>query len=414
MTYDAARNLLRDGTGTGSHSYTWDAEGRLATIASPSGGSAIATYNYNAVGQRVQASGTGVGPYPVFQYYDAFGNLGYHGDTVTWGYAPFPPVNGKVYGKYYGNTLFIHSNALGSTGTTTWQDGSWVSSEIYDPWGQRWATSGSLLDERFAGIDNVRDAESGLDQTPNRMFASSYGRWLSPDPLAGDVTNPQSLNRYASVMNNPINFTDPTGLQQGQTSWTGNCTPYGYTSGCNWGGGATSNTNTMAASGACMAGEYGCDSSSGFGEDIFDKLAAFAPGSGFVPITARGAAAGCPECYYNPLTDARWDPSEHDPTDFFKTLGAVGLPPWANGARVAARYMTTPIKVTTNPVLRPVIDPKQVPEDALPENWMVRAVKVIGQVGSVLLDDMGIMYDMIIIVDPREIPGKGIPKTQHD
>jgi RHS repeat-associated protein len=228
-------------------------------VSSPAG-TVVATYQYNALGQRVQASGSGVGSNPVFQYYDAFGNLAYHGDLTTWGYAPFPPVAGKVYGKYYGRTLFIHSNALGSTGTTTWQDGTWGNSEIYDPWGQRWATSGSLLDERFAGIDNVRDPESGLDQTPFRMLTSSYGRWMSPDPLAGDVTNPQSLNRYAYVLNNPTNLVDPLGLQgqEGGGVWTGNCTPYGYTSGCNWGGGATSNTMGMNASGGCMAGEYGC------------------------------------------------------------------------------------------------------------------------------------------------------------
>jgi RHS repeat-associated protein len=58
----------------------------------------------------------------------------------------------------------------------------------------------------------VRDPESGLDQTPNRMLNSGYGRWASPDPLAGDVTNPQSLNRYAYVMNNPATLTDPLGL----------------------------------------------------------------------------------------------------------------------------------------------------------------------------------------------------------
>ncbi len=39
------------------------------------------------------------------------------------------------------------------------------------------------------------------------------GRWLSPDPLGGDVTNPQSLNRYAYVMNNPTTLTDPLGLE---------------------------------------------------------------------------------------------------------------------------------------------------------------------------------------------------------
>ncbi len=37
-------------------------------------------------------------------------------------------------------------------------------------------------------------------------------RWLSPDPMAGDIMNPQSLNRYAYVKNNPVNFTDPLRL----------------------------------------------------------------------------------------------------------------------------------------------------------------------------------------------------------
>jgi hypothetical protein len=39
------------------------------------------------------------------------------------------------------------------------------------------------------------------------------GRWLSPDPAGGDVTNPQSLNRYAYALNNPSTFVDPLGLE---------------------------------------------------------------------------------------------------------------------------------------------------------------------------------------------------------
>ena len=43
------------------------------------------------------------------------------------------------------------------------------------------------------------------------------GRWLSPDPLGGDIANPQSLNRYAYALNNPTTLTDPAGL--GECTW---------------------------------------------------------------------------------------------------------------------------------------------------------------------------------------------------
>jgi hypothetical protein len=41
---------------------------------------------------------------------------------------------------------------------------------------------------------------------------SADGVDLTPDPMGGDVTNPQSLNRYAYVLNNPTTLTDPLGL----------------------------------------------------------------------------------------------------------------------------------------------------------------------------------------------------------
>jgi RHS repeat-associated protein len=64
---------------------------------------------------------------------------------------------------------------------------------------------------RFAGMKF--DQESGDYYTLNRYYPANLGRWLSPDPLAGDVTNPQSLNRYAYVLNNPTTFIDPLGLE---------------------------------------------------------------------------------------------------------------------------------------------------------------------------------------------------------
>jgi len=63
-----------------------------------------------------------------------------------------------------------------------------------------------------------RDAESGNDYFGARYYASAMGRWLSPDwsekedpvPYA-KLDNPQSLNLYAYVLNNPLIKTDTDG-----------------------------------------------------------------------------------------------------------------------------------------------------------------------------------------------------------
>jgi RHS repeat-associated protein len=68
---------------------------------------------------------------------------------------------------------------------------------------------------RFTGKE--RDAESGNDYFPARYYASSMGRFLSPDPSGlymADPENPQMLNLYSYVGNNPLRYTDPLGLSK--------------------------------------------------------------------------------------------------------------------------------------------------------------------------------------------------------
>ena len=63
---------------------------------------------------------------------------------------------------------------------------------------------------RYTGKE--RDTESGNDYFSARYYASSMGRFMSPDPMGGHYENPQTLNKYAYVINNPLTMTDPTGL----------------------------------------------------------------------------------------------------------------------------------------------------------------------------------------------------------
>jgi RHS repeat-associated protein len=45
-----------------------------------------------------------------------------------------------------------------------------------------------------------------------RFYSPVLGRFLSPDTIVPSPGDPQSLNRYAYVLNNPLRYTDPTGM----------------------------------------------------------------------------------------------------------------------------------------------------------------------------------------------------------
>jgi RHS repeat-associated protein len=79
------------------------------------------------------------------------------------------------------------------------------------------ATRASSNRSYFTGHE--RDVESATDDNPDgldymmaRYYSSGLGRFMSPDPLPGHMLDPQTLNRYVYAGNNPIRFTDPTGL----------------------------------------------------------------------------------------------------------------------------------------------------------------------------------------------------------
>jgi RHS repeat-associated protein len=75
-----------------------------------------------------------------------------------------------------------------------------------------------------------RDAETGLDYFGARYFSSAQGRFTSPDEFSGgivdpftgqqvsqpgplpyaDISDPQTLNKYGYVRNNPLRYTDPS------------------------------------------------------------------------------------------------------------------------------------------------------------------------------------------------------------
>lgn len=108
---------------------------------------------------------------------------------------------------------------LGTPRIVTAQNGYAAGRHTYFPFGaeitDQSPTDGRL---RFTGHeqrdeDLAGDAGGQLDYMHARYYASLLGRFLSFDPTweSANAARPQSWNRYAYVMNNPVNATDPTG-----------------------------------------------------------------------------------------------------------------------------------------------------------------------------------------------------------
>jgi len=121
----------------------------------------------------------------------------------------------------------------GSVVATTDGSGNVTGSDLLTPYGQ--AVSNSTGDAYlYTGLD--QDAINGSDHAWYRNYSVAQSRWLRPDPYNGsyDLLNPQSLNRYNYVENNPLVFTDPSGLAGWVTGQGGPCNasiPHGQSNG---------------------------------------------------------------------------------------------------------------------------------------------------------------------------------------
>jgi len=212
-TYDSAGNQTGVFLGTGTRSFTYDAENRQVAASIP--GMSAVSYAYDGNGKRVQKTvGTTVTTY----VYDAQGNL-----AAEYG-GPGSSVSG---------TTYLTADHLGSTRLVT----NLVNSAInvverydYAPFGEELTagidgrTTALLFSTnqyptitpdsgtvKFTGKE--RDAETGLDNFEARYFSGAQGRFTIPDdPLVDqNPADPQSWNLFAYVRNNPLRNVDPTG-----------------------------------------------------------------------------------------------------------------------------------------------------------------------------------------------------------
>jgi RHS repeat-associated protein len=239
LSYDSLgrRTRIRD-PDIGEINYTYDLVGNL--ISQASGGGNLITgdgFNreYNTLNQLIRIRNGSSATSPILEQYtyDPFGQrikIWKNDSAGTVIYTPFRELmqvrnSSGIYNFSYiydGSTLvatvnpdgskyFYHPDQLGSTTLITSSTGSIVEKTFYEPFGD--ITSGGTSEVKLY-TGQYDDKNTGQDYYGARYYKPSMGKFIQPDSLITNTYDPQQLNRYAYVRNNPYKYIDPKGQQE--------------------------------------------------------------------------------------------------------------------------------------------------------------------------------------------------------
>jgi len=164
------------------------------------------SYGYDSANRRVKKVAAGVTTHYVWEGSEVIAEYdGTSGALIS------EYVNaGRVMIREQGSAIrYYHSDRL-STRMITDGTGTVVGTEDHLPFGEDGGVAGESEKHRFTNYE--RDTESATDYAVNRQYSNAAGRFMRPDPIAGAINDPQSLNRYSYSLNDPVNLVDPVGL----------------------------------------------------------------------------------------------------------------------------------------------------------------------------------------------------------
>ena len=196
-TYDLAGNVIVDAQG---RQFTFNGDNKQTEVRDASN-NVIGTYFYDGDGKRIKKVT--------------------NQESTTFVYS-----GGKLVAEYSNSTSttsnpttqYLGTDMLGSPRVISDQNGNVVSRRDFLPFGEELTRANYGTDtirQKFTGYQ--RDAETNLDFAEARYYNSQNGRFTAVDPLlaSGKSANPQTFNRYAYTMNNPLRLTDKSGMQAG-------------------------------------------------------------------------------------------------------------------------------------------------------------------------------------------------------
>jgi len=202
-TYDAAGNTLTDAN---SQSYIYDAENKQ--VKASNGGGTLGEYFYDGDGKRVKKVVPGTGEVTIFVYDAAGKQIAEYSTNVA------DEGDAKV--------AYLTTDHLGSPRINTDSTATVTSRHDYHPFGEEITTTArsnhpdytpDTVRKQFTGYE--RDTETSLDLTGARYYRKDIGRFLSVDPILIDYSrtiDPQRINGYVYVRNNPLKYVDPDGM----------------------------------------------------------------------------------------------------------------------------------------------------------------------------------------------------------
>jgi RHS repeat-associated protein len=238
FTYDANGNMtceLPSGSTTCNASapryVTWTSFNMVASLLQ---GTATSTFTYDSEHARIKQIVAPGGTAPTTKYYlnaEGMSEKDVNSSIATW--HDYIQVDGQIVGERVStgspiamtSLSFFVLDHLGSVSVIT--DGMPGSStfgqvqerDSYDAWGKHRqingtadpSCTGSALTTRGFTNQEMLDNQCMVNLNA-RIYDPGLARFLSPDPMTETIYNLQVLNRYTYVGNNPLSYTDPTGM----------------------------------------------------------------------------------------------------------------------------------------------------------------------------------------------------------
>ena len=169
-------------------------------------------FAYDPVGNRIRKIVIASGDTTVVKYSYDGADLIFEkddNDAVQIRYLYGPGIDHILESEVTAGIYQHFTEALGSVARITDDDGTVAKSMTYDSFGNIVREGGSSSGEQVSYTGRERETEFGLYYYRSRYYDPLTGRFMARDPLgfaAGDV------NLYRYVGNNPISYTDPSGL----------------------------------------------------------------------------------------------------------------------------------------------------------------------------------------------------------